>query len=284
MKFTFLGTSAAEGYPNPFCTCENCVAARRLGGHGLRKRASLLVNDDLLIDMGPDIIAASQDLGISLATVSFCLQTHSHSDHLDPANLSIRQADWGVPDVPHLAFYAGSAGLERMAATFERDLAGFNPLDTDAASRLRASFHEVVLGRPFKIGRYEVVAVPANHDPGAGSVLYGIRSDGHALFYGTDTAPFLDETWRTLRELAWRFDCVVLDHTYGFVDGPRDHLTATDFIEHARRMREEGLMSDSSRVFATHISPETNPPHAQMADLALRHGYEVAYDGMTIEC
>ncbi|MGH2398786.1 MAG: MBL fold metallo-hydrolase, partial [bacterium] len=59
MRVTFLGTAAAEGYPNPFCGCENCRAARRAGGRSLRKRAAALINDDLLLDLGPDLISAS---------------------------------------------------------------------------------------------------------------------------------------------------------------------------------------------------------------------------------
>ena len=59
MILTFLGTAAAEGYPNPFCRCKNCERSRVLGGPSLRKRSSALINDDLLIDLGPDLVAAS---------------------------------------------------------------------------------------------------------------------------------------------------------------------------------------------------------------------------------
>ena len=59
VKITFLGTAAAEGYPNPFCRCENCEGARKVGGRALRKRASALIDDQLLIDFGPDLLPAS---------------------------------------------------------------------------------------------------------------------------------------------------------------------------------------------------------------------------------
>ena len=52
MHLLFLGTAAAEGYPGIFCECDNCKEARALGGRNLRLRSSLLVNDDLLLDMG----------------------------------------------------------------------------------------------------------------------------------------------------------------------------------------------------------------------------------------
>jgi phosphoribosyl 1,2-cyclic phosphodiesterase len=59
MIITFLGTGAANAFPEAFCKCENCAQARMLGGPSLRKRSAALINDDLLIDLGPDIMSAS---------------------------------------------------------------------------------------------------------------------------------------------------------------------------------------------------------------------------------
>ena len=59
MQLTFLGTAAANAYPEAFCGCANCQQARTLGGPSLRKRSAALVNDDLLIDLGPDIHTAA---------------------------------------------------------------------------------------------------------------------------------------------------------------------------------------------------------------------------------
>jgi hypothetical protein len=35
-------------------------------------------------------------------------------------------------------------------------------------------------------------------------------------------------------------------------------------------------------VFGTHLDHETNPPHPEIAALAARYGYEIAYDGLRI--
>ena len=53
MKITMLGTGAI-GYPLSFCNCDNCKEARIRKGKSIRKRASMLINDDLIIDLGPD--------------------------------------------------------------------------------------------------------------------------------------------------------------------------------------------------------------------------------------
>ena len=54
MKIKFLGTAAAEAMPAPFCVCENCKRAMKLGGRNIRTRSQALVDDALLIDFPCD--------------------------------------------------------------------------------------------------------------------------------------------------------------------------------------------------------------------------------------
>jgi hypothetical protein len=42
MQLTFLGTAAANAYPEAFCGCANCEQTRVLGGPSLRKRSAAL--------------------------------------------------------------------------------------------------------------------------------------------------------------------------------------------------------------------------------------------------
>jgi hypothetical protein len=42
------------------------------------------------------------------------------------------------------------------------------------------------------------------------------------------------------------------------------------------------LLKEKARILATHISHDATPVHAELAEFAARHGYEVAYDGMTL--
>jgi phosphoribosyl 1,2-cyclic phosphate phosphodiesterase len=93
----------------------------------------------------------------------------------------------------------------------------------------------------------------------------------------------MEETWRGFHDYRLQFNLVILDHTYGPDQPGSDHLSAQQVAEHARRMREEGLLAPGARIFATHIAHEGNPPHPQLEQLAARWGYEVAYDGLTVE-
>jgi phosphoribosyl 1,2-cyclic phosphate phosphodiesterase len=282
MTLTFLGTAAAEGYPNPFCRCKNCERARALGGPSLRKRCAALINDDLLIDLGPDLIAASQLHGRSLAGLRYCLQTHAHADHLDPSHFLSRSPEYGVPDAPRLHFYASLATLQRAAQALAADFAPASLLDPEVGERLNLEIHPIEALQSFTAGPYRVTAFQANHDPSVEPLLYAIESEGRSIFYGTDTAALPEVTWRAFHQLKQRFDVVILDHTYGPDEPGSDHLSARQLIEHAARMREEGLLAGEARILATHLAHAGNPVHPELAEFAARHGYEVACDGLTV--
>lgn len=132
------------------------------------------------------------------------------------------------------------------------------------------------------MGSYQVVAFPANHSSAAEPLLYAVQSKDRTIFYGTDTAGLLEETWQAFHDRRLQFDLVILDHTYGPNEETTDHLAAAQFIEHVQRFREENLLTEKARVLATHIAHEGNPSHDDLKALAAEHGYEPAYDGMVV--
>ena len=283
MRLTFLGTAAANAFPEAFCLCDHCKQARALGGRSLRKRSSLLVNEDLLIDLGPDIMAAAQMHGCPLTKVRYCLQTHPHADHLDLSHLLSRSPAYGTVGTPVLDFYASAETLKRAAETFERDLDGYSLLSPQAEQALNLRIHPIAPFQPFTAGAYSVIAFPANHAPTMGARLYAVQAGGRTIFYGTDTAALLETTWQAFHQYQLQFDAVILDHTYGTQPPGSAHLTAAQFMAHASRMRAEGLLSPRARVLATHIAHAGNPAYPELAEFARQNGYEVAYDGLVLE-
>jgi phosphoribosyl 1,2-cyclic phosphodiesterase len=285
VKFTFLGTAAANAFPEAFCRCVNCTEARRLGGPSLRKRTAALINDDLLLDLGPDIMTAAQLHDCPLHNVRYCLQTHPHADHLDLSHLLSRSPDFGTAGAPCLHFYASAETMARAAQTFDRDLSGDPFLDPATQQQLNYQTEIIEPLRPFAIGPYRVIAFPANHAPGMGALLYAIEevATNRSILYGTDTAIFFEEMWAALHQHNLRFDLVVLDHTYGPEQPGSDHLSAHQVIEQMERLRAEGLLKDDGRVFATHIAHEGNPAHPTLVAFAQAHGYEIGYDGLVIQ-
>jgi phosphoribosyl 1,2-cyclic phosphate phosphodiesterase len=284
MQITFLGTAAAEGFPNAFCACANCAAARALRGPSLRKRSALLLNDDLLIDLGPDVMAAAVQHNVSLAQVQYCIQTHEHADHLDPSHFLSRSPDYGVRGAPRLHYYASAPALAWVERLLVYDLPpGLGLQAAEVQELLNLTVHPIDALQEFDAGPYHVLSVAANHAPNTTALLHVITHGGRTLFYATDTHELPEATWQALAAYGRPFHAVVMDHTYGPGHAGEGHLSAAQFLAHVARMRDLGLLAAGAQVYATHIAHETNPPHPELAAYAAEHGYAVAYDGLVVE-
>ncbi|MFM7144845.1 MAG: MBL fold metallo-hydrolase, partial [Actinomycetales bacterium] len=107
----FLGTGAAGGWPNPYCSCSSCCQERVAGR--ARSSTSLLIDGLILLDCGPAAIDGARTLHQSLAEVEHVVITHGHPDHLSPAFLLFRHWAHG-PDgasMPPLHLWAPPLAL-----------------------------------------------------------------------------------------------------------------------------------------------------------------------------
>lgn len=269
MRLFFLGTAAAEGYPAIFCNCEYCREARALGGRNLRFRSALLVNDDLLIDFGPDLLAAAIRFNLSLWGVRTGLVTHAHSDHFYPGNFEMRAAAFTANQpVPTLRLF----GPREVAS----DLADRYP---DLA-KLRLETRAVHAFETWQDRGYTFTALRANHAlDHADAFFYSVEDGRHAFLYATDTGSFLAETWQALEGRT--FDVIILEETLG-TERYDQHMGFETFLGHVARMRAAGMLRPGGRVIAHHMSHSGNPPHQKVEALLGPHGVEVAYDGLEI--
>lgn len=285
MKIRFLGTGASPSSPLPFCCCETCTAARILGGKNLRKRSSAVINDDMLVDMGPDIFSASIQHGIALENIRLCLQTHPHEDHFDPEMIISRHPDYGTILEDELAIIASKETLMVMDRIIGSRCDYGSIFDKTARRHYHIKPIPVEAYERLTYGGYSVTAYPANHgSPDQGFMLYSVKQGGKSILYASDTWVIFEEVWRKMHEYNERFDLVILDHTYGAgIESRTDHLSFGDFTAHVERFREEGLLNINGVVYATHISHEGNPVHSEFEAIAEKHGYGVAYDGLRIE-
>jgi phosphoribosyl 1,2-cyclic phosphodiesterase len=282
LSITYLGTGDASGYPHPFCNCENCVEARQVGGKSFRLRSSALINDELLLDLGPDLLAGAFLQRKSLHDIRYVVQTHPHMDHLEPHHLGMRTHAFGLSEIPPLTFYGTATSVEKVRDTL------FNTKSTrkypagELFDILNLTVQEIAGGETFQVGPYEFTAIPASHDAPGICVLYAIRLGDRAIFYGNDTGPLSDDAWEMLGKLGYAFDLVSLDHTMGVNEGNAGHMSGAMVVDTMARMREMELLKPGARVLGTHIAPHSNPIHEKMAAIAAESGYEIAYDGLTI--
>jgi phosphoribosyl 1,2-cyclic phosphate phosphodiesterase len=283
MQITFLGTGAATSYPLAFCRCAFCNEARRRGGKDLRKRCSVIINDDMIIDMGPDIMSASMMYGKSIVDIRYHLQTHPHSDHFDPQVFTTRAPEYLGVNMPPLQVCASEKTLKRMSEMVANEGYIDDFLKPEQQERMRLKVLAVEPLKSYEMGGYEVVPFSTDHDVSNGSLLYAVSQNHRTMFYGTDTDVLLEETWSGFHAKRMKFDAVILDHTYGSGAYNGGHLDAQRFAGQLQRMKEEHLLAENARVLATHIAHEGNPTHAEFSEYAAKIGYDVAYDGLVVE-
>lgn len=283
MKITFLGTAAATACPLVFCRCRACQNAWKTGGKDMRKRASVLIGDDLLIDLGPDLMSAAFAHRVDVSRITAWLQTHSHSDHFDAGHLITRIADYATEDTLPLTVCASEETLEHMSERLGREEGGATLMTEEYLEKLNMRAHAMKHGDTIELNGRRITAVESNHDLNDGSLMYIIEESSKTFFYATDTMRLTENAWALFRERGFRFDAVAIDHTYGPGTPGGGHLCADEVAEEIARMRAEGILKPDGRALATHISHEGMPLHEELSAFAAAHGYEIAWDGLAVE-
>ena len=78
-----------------------------------------LINYELWIDLGSDVMTASMMHNLSLAEGCYWLQTRAPADHLDTSDSLSRRPAYGVLDAPRLRFYASHGTLRAAVGLLE---------------------------------------------------------------------------------------------------------------------------------------------------------------------
>lgn len=270
MKLTLLGTGAAEAIPDPFCSCRVCETARREGGPHVRARATALVNDDLLIDLGPDLLTSANAARRYLGDLQTLLITHCHSDHWLPQNLYWRKPGFTPTEMAPLTIYGPADAL--------------SDITPELAESAHFSWQAVTAGDRWTAGPYTITAIPATHGGGMlEPLLYVIERAGRRLFYSTDTGPHHEAAWELLRSLA-PMHLIVLDATSGLGSGGEAHHGIAQFWATRERMIKEGiLVPGTTSLVAHHFSHNGGLTHDELVERYGEHDVAVAYDGLVLD-
>ncbi|MEC0227672.1 MBL fold metallo-hydrolase [Paenibacillus alba] len=270
MKIHFLGTAAAEGFPNVFCRCEACLASRRLGGKNIRTRASVIVDDTWKFDYSADSQMQALRDQIDMGQIEHLLVTHTHYDHFYPKDLISRSEGFThVIDHP-LHIYGNDLVMHHA-----RQALGQYQGDRFAFQRMKPF-------QPATIGSATVTPLPADHDPMETCLLYFVEKDGKTLFYGNDTGWFPEETWMWLK--GKKIDMAILDCTHGETGNKRSrgHMSADTILEVQQAFAQERILTEPDRIYLTHFTHNSKLLHDDWERLFEPYGIQIAYDGLTV--
>ena len=286
MKLTFLGTGAGETYPGYWCECPHCTYARKHRGKNLRTNSSMVIDEELLIDMGPSCFDNAARFGVNLSKLKTLLVTHPHEDHLYPQHLHWRNTDesllpltyvekmrHGGPrftDIPQLNIYGNSFVME----TLRKSL--------DDMEELKINLHEIREGKEEKTDGYRILPVRGNHGSQRGfSHSYIIRKDGKTLLYALDSGSYDEDQFALIQE--YQYDAVIMEGTTGLNEQYGGHMCLMNNIRIRERLKENKCLRENSRFLLTHLSPHWCPPHDWYESIVASEGLELAYDGLQIE-
>ncbi|MDE7454836.1 MAG: hypothetical protein K2M64_03295 [Clostridia bacterium] len=274
MKLTYLGTGAAEGVPSLFCQCDNCKKSRALGGRNIRSRSQALINDELLIDFPADTYWHFITYNFDCEKICGCIITHSHPDHLYPAEVEIAKP---------------SLSNKHSVAKFYAAQQGYDLLMTQVpCTKGQAEATLVESGKRFEIvgkHKYSIMPMRANHDPKSTPVIYSIECEGKRMLYAHDSGYFFEDTWELLAKEG-HFDLVSIDCTHctkQTIDKTANHQSFNVNLQVLDRMREQGNIDDKTILIVNHFSHNGGATYDDMCKESEKHGIITSYDGMTVE-
>ncbi len=277
MKVTFLGTAAAEGMPALWCECDTCRQAKAIGGKELRRRCAYAIDNDTMVDFGPDSFWQSVEFNIDLTKLERIIVTHNHGDHLSPMEFLWRRTPWFSQLKRELTVIGTKRIFGKIIAFTAEDCGIYDLAD------LQIRPVEIGNGESIVEGDMKITAFAANHAPGKEPQIFAIESGGKRFLVANDTGILPDSSWEQLRGI--EFDLVEIDCTGGvgcknWRDG---HLTADTMLEFRDKLVGLGCITSKTQVYANHFSHNGKSLHSDLEAFFAPHGIKVAYDGLVVE-
>ena len=276
MKLTILGSGAAEAVPAIWCPCENCMQARKNGGKDLRMRTSYLLDDDTLIDAGPDLNAQSVRFGICWEKIRQILFTHPHVDHCNPVEFA-----WRLPNFCKVPGELELFGSDEVGKKLLRE---FYVPGTEFPPEILCEFHVLMPGVTAQGCDLEIVPLQASHGECPGALNYLLRRGRHTILIANDTSYWKTEaSWQAVENAG--IEAAILDSTCSYNAPNLDtaHMSAEGVVRFRDELRRRNALAPNARVVANHFSHNGGTIHEKLENFFHPHDIEVGFDGKILE-
>ena len=248
MRIKFLGTSAGWPLPRLGCSCEICSSNNP---KDKRTRSQLLVNDSLLVDIGPDTYLHLSDSKIDPLKIKYAAITHEHSDHT-----------FGLWDLGHI--YNSQKIKVILAEPTYKKISRLFFYNEYKITKIKAE-------EAIKIDNLVVTLMPVNHTDSSFGAL--VKEKNKSIFYAPDFKSIPDTTINKVRDL----DIAILDGSELKIATPTHQPIQKNF--------ELGRKLKAKQVYFTHLGHRTLP-HQQLQEYVQKEGgsnFHIPHDGLEIK-
>ena len=248
MKIKFLGTSA--GWPLPRLGCKDKICSS-IDPKDKRTRSQALVNDRLLLDIGPDTYLHLSQPDVNPTLIEYAAITHEHSDHT-----------FGLWDLGHI-YNAQPIKVIIDPSTFRKIRKLFFYKEYKVL--------KIASGSSVRDLDLEISLLRLNHTNSSFGIL--IQGEGKKFFWAPDFKTFPAETINILKKI----DLVAMDGSELKIP-TANHQTIEEGILLGKRLGAE-------KNYFIHLGHRTLP-HKELENFIKKKGgfrFEVAYDGLEIK-
>ncbi len=282
MKIQYWGTAAAEGVPGIFCNCENCRTARLVKGRNIRTRSQILINNDLLIDFGPDTYYHTLKYDFDMSRLENILVTHPHTDHFYADELTNRLPQYAKdPFIATMVIHGAPDTLAAICAVSDKDVR--------YRRQSRMVFDTLRAFEPRKIGCYIVTPLPAKHTTES-PFIYLIEDGSSSVLILSDSGRPGLEVYEYLETHGVVLDAISFDTTYGYMNAielkgsDAHHMGLIDNYAVRELLILRGIATRDTVCIANHFSHQgMDIEYDRMCEHAEEIGFTVSYDGMVVE-
>ena len=280
-KSILLGTGGGECIPALFCDCEVCREARIKKGKYIRTRSDFMIDEENLIDFGPDVYSQCINTDIDLLKLKNIFLTHFHDDHLSVDNLILIQNK--------VRLYANKKAIDLI----KEALPIYKMHGYDYTPDYFKNIEWVAI-EPFvtyEIDGIKVTPVLAAHygyaEKECGYNYIVTNKQNETYIYAADTGWYDETTWNFLKNSGISLDYAIIECCYGTYERPLydgGHLDFKNLKLMLDRFKEYGLISKKTPIYLTHICHLNTMKPEEISEMFKDYGYTVTagYDGMEI--
>jgi len=247
MKIKFLGTSAGWPLPRLGCSDQICTS---LDPKDKRTRSQALINDRLLLDIGPDTYLHLRAPKLNPTKIRYAAITHEHPDHT-----------YGLWDLGHI-YNSKQIKVIIHPSTFHKIQKLFFPKEYNVLKTLAAT--------PVTVGDMKVSLLPVNHTNSSFGIL--VREGDKRLFWAPDFKSLPDETMKALAGI----DLIAMDASELRI-ASSGHQTIEEGIKLGSQLK-------AKKVYFIHIGHRTLP-HKELEKYVKENGgtqFEIPYDSLEV--